>query len=247
MISYSVIIPAYNEAAWLTNTLDALHQAMSSVDISGEVIVVDNNSTDRTSEIARERGAVVVFEPVNQISRARNAGARAARGRYLIFLDADTLVSGELLKKAMDCLSSGSCCGGGAEVSYEGDIPRIARIGTGLWNSLSHRFRMAAGCFVFCRKDGFGAVGGFSQAVYASEEIWFSWKLLKWGKPRGLSFRIIDHPPVITSSRKLRWYSLPQIFGMVLIFAFFPFAFCFRSLCRLWYDRPAQLDRRVRR
>ncbi len=243
IISYSVIIPAYNESAWLPDTLAALQQAMTSVDMRGEVIVVDNNSTDRTSEIAQACGAVVVFEPVNQISRARNAGVRAARGRYLIFLDADTLVSAVLLKKALECLSIGTCCGGGAEVSYEGDIPRIARIGTGFWNDLSHRFRMAAGCFVFCRKDGFEAVGGFSQTVYASEEIWFSWKLLRWGKPRGLSFRIIDHPPVITSSRKLRWYSLFQIFGMVLIFAFFPFAFCFRSLCRLWYDRPTDRHR----
>lgn len=240
MISYSVIIPAYNEAAWLPNTLAALYQAMTSVDMPGEVIVVDNNSTDLTPEIARSMGAIVVFEPVNQISRARNAGVRAAKGRYLIFLDADTRVPPELLQKTLEYLSAGICSGGGAEVIYEGEIPRIARFGTEFWNYLSHRFRMAAGCFVFCRKDGFEAVGGFSQSVYASEEVWFSWKLLRWGKPQGLSFQIIDHPPVITSSRKLKWYSLPQIFGMVLVFAFFPFAFCFRPLCRLWYDRPTQ-------
>jgi len=246
-ISYSVIIPAYNEQSLLPATLNALQKAMEAIDITGEVIVADNNSNDGTATIAREHGAVVVFEPMNQISRARNAGAKAARGRYLIFLDADTILSAALLQAALGNLSSGACCGGGAKVVYEGELPGMVRGATELWNRLSVGFGMAAGCFVYCLKEAFDAVGGFSQNVYASEEIWFSWKLRAWGKPRHMDFRIISSPPLITSSRKLKWFSLLQIFGMVVVFGFFPFALRFRPLCRLWYERPKDAKERINR
>ena len=76
---YSIIIPAYNEAAQLPITLPAVREAMSAVDAIGEVIVVDNNSKDDTAQVAEQHGVTVVFEPVNMISKARNAGAKAAR------------------------------------------------------------------------------------------------------------------------------------------------------------------------
>ncbi len=237
-ISYSVIIPAFDEENWLPATLDALQKAMKATEPAGEVIVADNNSHDRTAAIAREHGAVVVFEPINQISRARNAGAKAARGRYLFFLDADTILSTAILQKALCNLSGGACCGGGVKVVYEGALPGIVRVATELWNFFSVKFGMAAGCFVYCLKDAFDAVGGFSQSVYASEEIWFSWKLRAWGKQRRMDFRIIGDPQLVTSSRKLRWFSLPGMFGMLVVFSFFPFAVRYRPLCRLWYERP---------
>ena len=244
-ISYSIIIPAYDEQEWLPATLDALQKAMKAIGMAGEVIVADNNSRDKTPEIAREHGVSVVFEPINQISRARNAGVKAANGRYLIFLDADTILSTTLLQKALDNLSSGSCCGGGAKVVYEGELPAIVKTATELWNRSSVKFGMAAGCFIYCLKEAFDAVGGFSQNVYASEEIWFSWKLRAWGKPRHKDFRIITSPPLITSSRKLKWFSLLQMFGMLMIFCLFPFALRFRALCRLWYERPTDEKERI--
>jgi glycosyltransferase involved in cell wall biosynthesis len=242
-VAYSVIIPAYDEQEYLPTTLSALQKAMKAIDMVGEVIVADNNSHDRTAEIAREHGSIVVFEPVNQISRARNAGVKAARGRYLIFLDADTILSTALLQQALDHLSSGACCGGGGKVVYEGAFPGIVRGATELWNYFSVKFDMAAGCFIYCLKEAFDAVGGFSQNVYASEEIWFSWKLRAWGKQHHMDFRIIGSPPLITSSRKLKWFSLLQLAAMLMVFCFFPFAIRFRPLCRLWYERPGDKKR----
>ena len=67
-----------------------------------ELIVCDNNSTDRTAEIARAAGATVVFEPVNQIARARNSGAAAATGDWLIFVDADSHPSADCLPTWQD-------------------------------------------------------------------------------------------------------------------------------------------------
>ena len=79
----SVIVPAFNEERVLEASLRSVRGAMAALDRAGwqsELIVCDNNSTDRTAEIARATGADVVFEPINQISRARNTGAARATG-----------------------------------------------------------------------------------------------------------------------------------------------------------------------
>lgn len=235
---YSLIIPCYNEERLLPQTLSAVKTAMDSIRHPGELIVVDNNSNDRTGDIGRRFGAKVVFEPINQISRARNAGAKAAAGRYLIFLDADTLLPGKLLERALDHLMSGQCCGGGARVTFIEPLPKIPEKTLGVWNWLSRRFKWAAGSFVYCLKEGFIAVGGFSEAVYASEEIWFSIGMRSWGKKKGLDFKIIDDPPVQTSSRKIEWFSGLEIFVSILIIFLFPFWMRYKSLTYFWYRRP---------
>src|SRR4030095_13204772 len=84
-----------------------------------EVIVVDNNSTDATAELARGAGARVVFEPINQISRARNAGAIVATGDWLVFVDADTLVSAGTLAEMLALIHTGKYAGGGTRLRYD--------------------------------------------------------------------------------------------------------------------------------
>ncbi|HUN69649.1 MAG TPA: glycosyltransferase, partial [Burkholderiales bacterium] len=75
----SIVVPAFNEERLLASTLESIKAAAKVFDAAGgwELIVCDNNSTDATAEIARAAGAQVVFEPHNQISRARNRGAAA--------------------------------------------------------------------------------------------------------------------------------------------------------------------------
>ena len=238
-IDYSVIIPAYNEEAYLPATLAALRDAMAGIPLNGEVIVVDNNSDDGTARIAGDSGAVVVFEPINQISRSRNSGAREAQGRYLVFLDADTSISGELLQEALAGLENGSYCGGGAIVTADEVPPPAAQRAMDLWNYLSVKLGLAAGCFIFCLREGFDQAGGFSERVYASEEIWFSRKLRSWGRGQGLSFLIIAEPPVRTSIRKLHWYSQLRLVFLSAPVLLFPPAVFFKGLCSPWYRRPA--------
>jgi glycosyltransferase involved in cell wall biosynthesis len=94
MPDYSVIIPAFNEEEFLAETILAAREAMNAGDRKGELIVVDNNSTDSTAEVARKAGADrVVFEAHNQIARARNAGAAATTTPLLVFVDADTRIN----------------------------------------------------------------------------------------------------------------------------------------------------------
>ena len=85
---YSVVIPAYNEEASIGACLDSL----AAQDFAGAVewIVVDNNCTDRTADIARSRGARVVHEERPGVIWARQAGFAAAGGDYIITTDADT-------------------------------------------------------------------------------------------------------------------------------------------------------------
>jgi glycosyltransferase involved in cell wall biosynthesis len=238
MIPYSVIIPAYNEEELLPDTLKALKAAMTVVTMHGEVIVVDNNSTDNTAEIAKTFGAKIIFEKINQISRARNAGAKNAEGQYFIFLDADTLISPGLLQTALLNLKNRRCSGGGSILKPDKKIKPFYQRGMDIWNCFSVRSEIAAGSFIYCLRDGFEAVGGFSEKVYASEEVWFSINYKRWGKKRRLGFKIIDTAPVITSTRKFDWYSSPRIILMLFLFVLCPFIMRSRTLCNLWYYRP---------
>jgi glycosyltransferase involved in cell wall biosynthesis len=239
---YSIVIPAYNEAVLLPATLEALGRAMAVLPLAGEVVVCDNASTDATPALAQAAGATLVTEGMRQISRARNTGARAARGRFLVFVDADTLVPAPLLRAALEALVGGRACGGGAAVSMEPAPPGVAGFLLRSWNALSRRTRLAAGSFLFARRDAFLEVGGFSEKVYASEEIWLSRDLARWGSTRGLRFLILD-PPVVTSARKAEWYSGLTLLGVALAFLLCPFIVRSRALCWLWYRRPGPTQR----
>ena len=98
--------------------------------------------------------------------------------------------------------------------------------------------RLAAGSFIFCLGEAFREIGGFDQGVYAGEEIWFSMRVKRWGRRRGLAFEVIDYPPVITSSRKAQWFSPCALFLQMLMLFFFPFATRWRRWCWPWYRRP---------
>ncbi len=237
----SVLIPAYNEERLLAGVLDRVRTCFEAVGFPAyEVVVCDNNSTDATAEVARAQGVRVVHEPHNQISRARNTAARAARGRWLIFLDADTLLSPELLRATLACFEGGKICGGGAALTFD-----IAKIGpfatamTALWNWISAVFGLAAGSYVFCSRQAWEEVGGFDESVYAGEEIYFSRALKRWGRSRGMRFRILRETPVVTSARKVEWYGQWQLLGRCLLMMR-PGAVRRREACSLWYSRPAE-------
>ncbi|KAF0125331.1 MAG: glycosyl transferase family 2 [Elusimicrobia bacterium] len=215
----SVIIPAYNEERLLGPCLESVKEAFGGPAGRGlghEVIVCDNNSSDSTARIAAGAGARVVFEPVNQIGRARNAGAAAAAGEWLLFIDADSRLSGSTLEQLKAGITGGRCCAGGALVGMEDAPPLLGRAAVGLWNLVSRTFRLAAGSFIFCRADAFRETGGFSLELYAAEELDLSRRLARWGRERGLSF-IILRGPHVSSGRKFSLY--PKIEFLRLLIA----------------------------
>lgn len=235
----SVIVPAYNEAKLITESLGSLRTALGSLSRPGfesEIIVVDNNSTDGTGEIARQLGATVVFEPVNQIGRARNAGAAHASGEWYIFVDADSFPEAELIKDVLLAIEGDKLIGGGSTVHME-NLHLPGRIFLNFWNGLSVLCRWAAGSFIFCEANGFHAVGGFNEELFASEEIDFSKRLKRHGRTRGKGFTILRHHPLRTSERKMRLYSLLEIVGFMLRYLCSPRRTVRnRQLLKLWYD-----------
>lgn len=200
----SLVVPAFNEERLLPGSLAAIRAAMKPFD-DAELIVCDNNSTDRTAEIARAAGARVVFEPVNQIARARNAGAKHASGDWLLFVDADSYPTIELFEQTKAAIASG-CLAGGATVAFETSDPYI-RFWIAAWNSLSRRLSWAAGSFIFCEARAFREAGGFSEKLYAGEEIDLFKRLKRLARRERRQIVILHQHPLRTSDRKVRLYT----------------------------------------
>ncbi len=211
-VQISFVVPAYNEERLLGDTLLALHAAARAVGEPYELIVADDASTDATAAVARQHGAQVVSVAHRQIAATRNSGARAASGTWLVFVDADTLVNEAVLRAAVQALRAGAA-GGGAHLHFDGPLRLSARlfIGAGVW--VLRQARMAAGCFIFCQKQAFDAVGGFDEAYFGAEELVLSQALKHQGR------FVILRESVTTSGRKARTHNgldLLRLTGRVL-------------------------------
>jgi glycosyltransferase involved in cell wall biosynthesis len=85
----SVLIPCLDEAETIAECVTSAREVLEENGLDGEVIVVDNGSTDGSGELARSAGAVVVEEPRRGYGSAYLAGLAAARGDYIVMVDAD--------------------------------------------------------------------------------------------------------------------------------------------------------------
>ena len=204
----SFVIPAWNEESVLGPTLEALVVVARQLGLPSEVIVADDSSTDRTAEIARQHGARVVSVQHRQISATRNAGAREARGDLLVFVDADTIVTPEAVCAAVEAVRTGAV-GGGCAIRYTGRLPAYLRVFIPIEVWFARKMRMAFGCFLFCTREAFDAVGGFDPTIYATEEVTMSLALHRQGR------FVCLRECVSTSGRKLRTHSTVEWFTQI--------------------------------
>jgi len=195
---YSFIVPAYNEEALIGRTLDALLDSAKGLSGGFELIVVNDASTDRTPEIAREKGARVIDVKKRQIGAVRNAGAAVASGEIFIFVDADTHVPREPLIELEKLLQNPRIVAAGARLAFDRPPPIWGRIAAAVFLRIYFAARLAAGGFLVARAEIFRKVGGFDERYFAGEEIHLSKSLKRHGKLR------ILRTPVITSARKFR-------------------------------------------
>ena len=235
----SIVVPAFNEERLLASSLATINHSKKGFEDLGwpvELIVCDNNSTDRTAEIARAAGARVVFEPVNQISRARNAGARAASGDWLVFVDADSAPSRELFSEVALLIKKGAVLAGGSTVAFS-EATLAPRLVLGLWNLVSRITRWAAGSFMFCDAAAFRTVGGFSEELFASEELDLYRRLKRLAKREGRAIVILSRHPIVTSARKAELYEWRELIGFMMKMLVHPKATVrSREACYSWYD-----------
>lgn len=212
-LPFTIVIPAHNEANYLPETLDRITQAFEELQYDGQIIVVNDSSTDATSEVAISRGAQVVDVELRNIGAVRNAGAKKCKTPWLFFLDADTSLPSKTLAAALDQLAKGFAGGGAAvEIAPTKQLSVIKwamfyaiKIG---WQSIGG---WAAGCFMFCQREIFESFGGFDEDYLAIEELFFSRSVSQKGR-----FSILRQP-VITSARKLEAYSTWELLRFVTV------------------------------
>lgn len=213
---FSLIIPTYNEEAYLPSGLKAVEMARKTYEGGApkiEVIVADNGSTDATESIAVEYGAKVVREEKRIIAAVRNTGARRARGEILIFLDADTLIHPETFNAMERCLSSGKYVAGATGVKLErfsvGIAAAYAALVPMVWVT-----GMDTGA-VFCRHDDFRDIGGYDETKLFAEDVDFLWRLKRLGHKRGQKLVRLRSAKAIVSTRKFDehgdWHFLKMI------------------------------------
>lgn len=200
----SIVIPAFNEEQHLPTTITRIRKAMEAQhldDRDWEIIVCDNNSSDHTSEIAIDMGVKVVYEAINQISRARNTGATAAKGKWILFIDADTYPFSGTMSDVLRVMSENNLVGGGSTaIVHDNLVFRYFPLKLFAW--LYRNLNVCGGAFLFCRKSAFNSIGGFSTELYAFEEVDFIKRLKKYGKKHNLTFKVLGRHPISTSGRK---------------------------------------------
>jgi glycosyltransferase involved in cell wall biosynthesis len=231
----SIIIPAYNEEKLLPETLRRIRTAMESLAGECELIVVDNESTDNTREIAESYAAKIVTESVKNIGAIRNTGAKSANGDVFVFFDADTFIPENLLTVIDEKMGDPKCLGGAVDVDY-GNFERAwLRFMKSAWKFWGPIFNMKQGAAQFFRRDVFDTLGGYNERIYLGEDIDIYWRATKYAKQNLGKLEFIEEPKVITSTRRFDKMSLLDT--MVLTHPVFILLNWKRSKpWRRWYD-----------
>jgi len=234
----SVIVPAYNEEKYLGATLEHIKSALGGL-LDPELIVVDNESTDATRQIAESYGATIVDESEHNIGLVRNTGARRARGDVIVFVDADTCVPPRLFEKIVEAMSDESCPGGSVAVEYSEGMTAWTSRYVSLCQSIGRRTRIRQGATQFCRSDFFARLGGYDPTIWVGEDVEFHQRLDRLARSLGGRTIFIEEPPVLTSSRRFARFGLIKTMLythpiMVLM------AWRIRSVWKSWYENPVR-------
>ena len=211
----SLVVPAYNEEAYLPRLLDTVEVARKHYrrGFDGiEVIVADNASTDDTAEIARGRHCRVAPVEKRAIAAARNGGAAIAQGEILCFVDADSQIHPESFNVIEEGLTTGIVAGAtgiqmerwsvGLAVTWALMIPLviISRMDTGI---------------VFCRREDFQHIGGYNEDRLFAEDVEFLLAMRRLGKTRRQRLARLTSARAIASTRKWdqygEWHFLTQM------------------------------------
>ena len=212
---FSVVIPAFNEERLLPRLLDSIDVARRTYGRADaiEVIVADNVSTDRTAEVAAARGCQVVSQEKRVIAAVRNAGARAARGEILAFVDADTQVHPQTFIEIDKALATGRVVGGATGAKLERWSLGISLVYLTLL-PIALLTGMDTGV-VFCRRQDFETLRGYDESRLVAEDVAFLMALKRLGKARGQRLTRVTSAKVIVSTRKFDefgdWHYFPLI------------------------------------
>lgn len=158
---------------------------------------------------------------------------RPASGDWLLFVDADSSPSRALFQDLLEVIEGGGCIGGGARLACD-STAQFVNEWIAVWNFTSRVMRWAVGAFLFCHAEAWRAIGGFSEALYAGEEIDLSNRL---GRASRREFVILQRHPLLTSGRKAHLYSW-RAHAAFLASTILTGGRMLRrrEFCTLWYD-----------
>jgi len=215
-MKFSVVIPAYNEEEFLPRLLESIEVARTYY-AGGrdqiEVIVADNNSIDRTAEVAREHGARVVPVAKRRIAAARNGGARVAVGEILCFIDADSAVHPQTFNEIERVMSTGRYVAGFTGVTLE-----RKSLGLMVTYCLFMPFVILTGIdtgVAFCRREDFEAVGGYDETRLYAEDVLLPMALRRLGRKRGQRLTRIPKVKALGCTRKFDQFGEWHYFWMM--------------------------------
>ncbi|MEA1944641.1 MAG: glycosyltransferase [Euryarchaeota archaeon] len=194
----SVIIPVLNEERYLERTLRSI--ANQNTTTSYELIVSDNGSTDESLRIAEQHADLIVHCDEKGTGACRHCGAGHANGRYLAFIDADTIIPDYYLEWMHDRFAEGLVAFAAA-FRFSRNEPQSVKLAEKITNHyLIMRDKILEptlpGFNTCVRKDAYFEIGGFRNVPL--EDIDFSRRMSKIGK-----IRYFHEVTVITSSRRL--------------------------------------------
>lgn len=160
-----LVIIAYNEEKYLPRALQSIKNQTRMPDT---VIVVDNESDDRTVEIAQDAGATVVTYPHHNISAMRNLGARSCTGDILIFMDADTILESIAVERMISEIDNGYQLVYTNLICTDHHLRSVARFATGIiYDGL--RPGIPHGCIMAFRRSAFENINGFDETFIPGE------------------------------------------------------------------------------
>jgi GT2 family glycosyltransferase len=186
-LELSVIVPVRNGADSLPPLLRSL-DAQTLDRARFEVIVVDNDSSDDTADVAAALGARVVHEPVANRSRARNRGAAAAATSLYAFTDADCVADPRWLEQLLSCADRAPLVAGEVQLRV-GERPNAVERFEALWRFGQRSWveqGWAATANLLVRAEAFDAVAGFDPTWrHIGEDVDFCFRARAAGYPLG--------------------------------------------------------------
>lgn len=210
----SLIIPAYNEEQLIEKMLLSVMKAKKEFEKKEtnllEIILVDNNSNDRTVEIASKFDIVIVNESVHNIAKVRNTGARYASGEVLCFLDADSEVSLNMFNLICKYMQTNKYIGGGTKFKLDRRNLTFSLIFVA--SVLATHIIGLSGVLLYTKRTFFEELDGFNEKFYAAEDIDFVLRLRDLGREKGLKYCNIYRGYIKTSSRKFKKLKFKDLF-----------------------------------
>ena len=197
-MNVSIIIPTYNEEDYIENLLKSIKRQDYNDDI--EVIVADAFSSDKTVEIAKQYDCIVVDGGLPAVGR--NRGAEVATGEFLIFLDADSVLTDNYITQAIDEF---------IEDDLAIAITQIVPLEKGFINELSHSLANymtraiseikphGAGCYgILTYKSLHKKADGFDESIDFGEDTDYIERIAQMG-----NFKVLSNPRLLVSTRRL--------------------------------------------